>query len=79
MRYRRCESEILSALAAVRMGDSIVSRWRIEEEIRSHPDRYPGLAALSVISLRRGIFQVLSRQDDIRVLSKDQRAFAVIR
>ena len=78
MRYERYESEILSAFAAVRGDDSIVARWRMEEEITAHPDRYPGLAVLSRISVRRGIFQVLSRQPGIRILAPTKRVFVVV-
>jgi len=30
-----------AALAALRSGDTLISRQRIEDEIEGHPDRYP--------------------------------------
>ena len=42
-----------AALAALRSGDTLISRQRIEDEIEGHPDRYPGLSGRSRIGRRR--------------------------
>jgi len=42
-----------AALAALRSGDTLISRQRIEDEIEDHPDRYPGLIGRSRIGRRR--------------------------
>ncbi|HOJ97787.1 MAG TPA: hypothetical protein PK024_13225 [Methanospirillum sp.] len=42
-----------AALSALRSGDTLISRQRIEDEIEDHPDQYPGLSGRSRIGRRR--------------------------
>ena len=57
MKYQQCESDILTALEAVRSKDTIIPRWRIEEEVSTNPERYPGAALINILEISFNIYR----------------------
>jgi hypothetical protein len=77
MRYEYCRSDVLTAVSRVKEKNTIIPRWKIEDEIANNPGRYPTLTGKSRFVIRLAISSVLVHQPGVSVMARKKPVFVV--